>query len=244
MKKRNLTYWRRRLARVLRIPIILKAGIRLNIHKVNSVVVLESLCKGLYESQEIDSLRTLVKASDRVLELGTGLGYVTCHAARLAHQGKVLSFEANRDLLSLAEENLRLNRVQNAEVRNAVLGAEEGTVDFFVSEHFWASSLTPEKRWEKVSVNALSWKDVLNEFDPTVIIMDIEGGEYELLQHILKEPNQSLDRMSIEFHKSPNPETLFAEFDLTGWETNFDRERLINRLRERHETVVFTRKTG
>ena len=50
--------------------------------------------------------------------------------------------------------------------------------------------------------------------------------------------------MSIEFHKSPNPETRFAEFDLTGWETNFDLGSLMNRLREIHEMVVFTRNTG
>ena len=58
-----------------------------------------------------------VKPSDKVMEIGTGSGYM---AALLAHQAaSVLSFEINPELAQQARVNLQTAGIHNAEVRQA-----------------------------------------------------------------------------------------------------------------------------
>ena len=58
-----------------------------------------------------------VHASDRFLDLGCGYGVVGVVAARLAHPGQVTMVDINQRAIGLARENLRLNRVTNAEAK-------------------------------------------------------------------------------------------------------------------------------
>lgn len=58
-----------------------------------------------------------IKPTDRVLEIGTGSGYM---AALLAHRAeRVVSLEINAELAEMARENLRDAGIQNADVRQA-----------------------------------------------------------------------------------------------------------------------------
>ena len=70
-----------------------------------------------------------------MLELGTGLAYISCLAAKYAHRGRVLSYEANPEMVALANETIQLNAIENVEVRNGIIGIETGHVQFYVSKH-------------------------------------------------------------------------------------------------------------
>ena len=63
----------------------------------------------------IESLQ--VGEADRVLDLGCGYGPVGIVAAHLAPRGHVVLVDINERAVRLARENLVLNAVQNAEVR-------------------------------------------------------------------------------------------------------------------------------
>ncbi|MCF8159933.1 MAG: protein-L-isoaspartate O-methyltransferase [Polaromonas sp.] len=64
-----------------------------------------------------------VKATDKVLEIGTGSGYMT---ALLAHQAqRVISLEINPEIADMARANLQRAGIHNAEVRQ--LDASKGT---------------------------------------------------------------------------------------------------------------------
>jgi protein-L-isoaspartate(D-aspartate) O-methyltransferase len=67
-----------------------------------------------------------VKATDKVLEIGTGSGYMT---ALLAHQAqRVISLEINPEIADLARANLQRAGIHNAEVL-AVDGAKGTPAD-------------------------------------------------------------------------------------------------------------------
>jgi 16S rRNA (guanine1207-N2)-methyltransferase len=66
----------------------------------------------------IENLR--VGGTDRVLDLGCGWGAVGVAAAKAAPQGHVVLTDVNRRAVRLARENVRRNRVPNAEVRAGV----------------------------------------------------------------------------------------------------------------------------
>jgi len=64
-----------------------------------------------------------VQPTDKVLEIGTGTGYMTALLARMAQ--RVLSLEINAELVELARANLQRAGITNVEVRHAdgALGA-------------------------------------------------------------------------------------------------------------------------
>jgi len=122
-----------------------------------------------------------------VLEVGAGIGLVGAVIARNAGPKRVLSFEANPELIpvirTLYSENGLTDRIS---VRNAVLfaGAERPTtVPFYLHKSYLGSSLShPGKKLRKtVEVPTHDFASVCAGLDPTVLVMDIEGGELDLL---------------------------------------------------------------
>jgi len=104
VSSRSRRLWMRRL----RIPLTLRGGVKINSHRIQSQWIADSLIKGRYEFDEASSLDALIQPDDRILELGSGLGYVACLAGKKAHRGQVLSFEANPKMVDLAKETVQL----------------------------------------------------------------------------------------------------------------------------------------
>ncbi|QFT01066.1 hypothetical protein FIV06_26795 [Labrenzia sp. THAF191b] len=173
----------------------------LNDEVILSERVRESITAGRYEGNEANEVEKLIKNGDRILELGAGLGFISTIAARHPLVESVLSFEADPRLIGYIKKVHELNNVEKAEIRNAVLTVDPSLdeLPFFVREHFWGSSLSENQGEyiEKHQVKAISINKIVEEFRPTFIVCDIEGGELDLL------PNMNLfgvTRVLVEIH--------------------------------------------
>ena len=79
------------------------------------------------------------------------------------------------------QRTFQLNGVQPNLVMAAV-GVTAGTTTFHVSQDFWASSTLPGRsRRKSVSVPVRSLNVEIARFRPTILIIDIEGGEVEVV---------------------------------------------------------------
>ena len=143
-------------------------------------LVRNAMYRSIYEDVELHILREKVRPSDRVLEVGSGLGVVTTALAKIVGDDALKSYEANPDLIGVARSTATRNDQRPAFV-NAVLGDTIGTATFYVHEHFWTSSLAPTPGARSVEVPALSFDEELRAFAPSVLVLDIEGGEVDLL---------------------------------------------------------------
>ncbi len=156
-----------------------------------------------YEGQEIKGALHVVQESDRVLEVGAGIGVVSGVVALNAKPEKVLSFEANPALVPTIQMLHKINGLEGrVELRNQVLYAGEGrpeTMPFYVHESYLGSSLIERKgrSAQTVDVPTVAMEEVIAELNPTVLIMDIEGGELALLEVMPLDPFRAI---VIEFH--------------------------------------------
>ncbi len=186
----------------------LKPNIRFRgIEIPSSPYLTELRCKriveGRYEAEEITGALAVVRPGDRVLEMGAGLGVVGAVVAANAKPQAVLSFEANPDLVPHIRSLHALNGLQDrVEIRNQVLmsGSDRPeTRRFHIRNSFLGSSLVdPENRPTRtVEVPTASFDEVLREFRPDVLIMDIEGGELEFLS---RAELHGIRAVVIEFH--------------------------------------------
>lgn len=143
--------------------------------------------RGKYEQGEVELMRAILRSGDRLLELGAGLGVVSSTAAQVEGVERILSVEADPQLIPLIEETWRLNGIQNAEIQNGVAMAKTGApVNFYVRPNFWASSMEPDSRpYSHIEeVPSAGMDTLIDTFRPTVLSCDIEGGELGLLDEV------------------------------------------------------------
>lgn len=156
-----------------------------------------------YEGQEMAGALHVVRPEDVVLEIGAGIGLVGAVIAVNAKPRAVHSYEANPELIPAIEALYAANGLQDRiSVRNAVLvSAPErpDSVTFHVHSSYLGSSLIePSGRKSRaVEVSTESFSEVCERVRPTVLVMDIEGGELEILRHA---DLSGFRAMVLEFH--------------------------------------------
>jgi hypothetical protein len=68
-------------------------------------------------------------------------------------------------------------------VTQALLGEGDGERDFFVEPDYWASSLVRRSAESRcVRIPQIDFNAELRRVAPSFLIVDVEGGEYELLR--------------------------------------------------------------
>lgn len=155
-----------------------------------------SIYEERYERTEAALALSALKPGDSVLELGTGIGFISAilclHGARVVH-----TFDPSPAVERRAAETFRSNGVTPEHYR-CVLGAGNGTTKFHLSDEFWASStLRPEQHADTIEVEVRSFNEFVNKHTPNFLVCDIEGGERELLEYA---DLSSFDRIIMEVH--------------------------------------------
>lgn len=144
-----------------------------------------TLAAGRYERRERELANRIIRNGDVVLELGAGLGFIGACLRRYSGAGKIISIEANPRLIPYIRRVHSLNGIEEVEVLHGVVVPDRGapaTIPFYCRRDFWASSLDGTTPFEReVEVTSFVLSDILANHQPDVLVMDIEGGELELL---------------------------------------------------------------
>lgn len=183
--------------------------------------VLRFIDNGEYETGEIEIIKATLEEGDTVLELGTGLGFISAYCAKKIGSSNVHTFEANPFLEKNISALHNKNKVSPS-VHFAILGESDGEVPFYVDKKsFLRSSLfNPGNDPDKVAVTIVrsSLNKVISEIKPTYLIMDIEGGEAEIMRII---DFQTIRKIQFELHPdvigSENVNTIFSRLAESGF---------------------------
>ena len=174
-------------------------GIMLPLGKHLSDNLVEALFAGGYEKAELRTIMSKLDSADVVMEIGSGLGLVSSYCAKKIGSKNVFAYEANPGLEPVILSAYGLNEVSPS-LKICLLSDTEGDQSFYVERDFWKSSMI------RSSVDAKEIripKRILNEeikrINPTFLIMDIEGGEYELFQYM---DLGSIKKIAVELHTS------------------------------------------
>lgn len=164
---------------------------------------IERLNAGRYEGQEILGVLSTVSEKDRVLELGAGIGVVGAVAAHNRKPQRVLSFEANPALIGTINNLYAMNGLTDriSVINEVLLSAPDRPkeISFHVQNSYLGSSLVAKsgRVTREVKVKTRDFEEVRQRFSPTILVMDIEGGELELLRHANLD---GIRAIVIEFH--------------------------------------------
>ncbi|UTW55280.1 50S ribosomal protein L11 methyltransferase [Kordiimonas sp. SCSIO 12610] len=152
-----------------------------------SLKILRSFIKGWYESAEVNLIKKVIKPDDRIIELGAGIGITAMVASNIVGD-KISTYELNPYLIEWARDNFRRNGF-NIPVNQVALMPESqinsDTVDFYVHDDFWSSSLTkPDVYTATLPTKVASVEKAISEQQANTLIVDIEGAEVDFFNHV------------------------------------------------------------
>ena len=157
-------------------------GIKMRIDRRMSPFQVNKLISGRHTREERRLLLHRLEPDDIVMELGGGIGMLAIACALKIGGDRVHSYEANPTLESLIRENYDLNQV-HPELKMCMLEEKAGSRTFHVSEHFSRSSAykPADDKTKAYEVPVEPLNDEISRIQPTVLIMDVQGSEGELL---------------------------------------------------------------
>ena len=181
-------------------PKIIKwRGLKIAVGDHMSQMAADCLFWQVYEDGEVAIVSHFLEAEDVVFEIGTGLGAVALVCSKKIGADRVHTYEANPALKPHIQRNFELNNLF-PESQICMLGEGVGEADFFASDDSFEFS-TAVKQIENTKVTKTPTKalnDELRRVDPTFLIVDIEGAEYELFR--ILDTFGRINKIAIEVH--------------------------------------------
>lgn len=150
-------------------------------HALITPDIAKEIYYGDYERKEAEIVTKRLEASDVVMEIGAGIGFLSAYCAKQIGSERVFAYDANPALMEIIDRTYEANGVQPS-IRNAMLGQGAGRARFFVEEEFWASTTVKEgtRNAQEIEVEQLDLNSEIARIRPSFLIVDIEGGETEL----------------------------------------------------------------
>ena len=119
--------------------VIEQSGVKLQLGNHLSAKVRQVLLDGEYEEKELSLLRMALAPGDKVMELGTGLGFLASFCAKQIGSERVVTYEGNPQMERHIRRNFALNGVAPTLIMSLV-GREAEERAFHLNRESWCSS--------------------------------------------------------------------------------------------------------
>lgn len=168
---------------------------------------------GWYEIDEMKALKLNLLPDDRFLEVGGGMGYIAALSARRVGASQVTTVEANPEMVPIIRQNLVANGFPEVDIRHGVVVAEKTQeyAEFFLPRSFWAASLNPKGlngSPKSIQVPTLSMTELIEEIQPTFLMIDVEGAESDFFMSQLP---AALRVIVLELHQDKYPRHVIRD---------------------------------
>lgn len=145
---------------------------------------------GTYELPTTNFVRRFLKTGDVVLDVGANIGYMSLFFRQcVGTNGKVYAFEPEHQNYQALLANIALNNAQNIIAqRQAATDVEKTLKLYLAQDNFGAHSTvfndeTLTEKYEEIQGTPLDTFVQKNQLDKIALVkIDVEGGEYEVLQ--------------------------------------------------------------
>ena len=210
---------KRKFRKGLRVKTVTIDGIRV---VSDMAFVTKEIRNALYKEQYEDGELALVSAAigprDRVLEIGAGIGLISMACAKRCGAENLISYEANPGLEAVIRKNQALNGLY-PELRMRAVAVTAGETKFYFNDNIFSSSLVDRDFGGEAVVHCDCFADVIAEFKPTAMVIDVEGAEVDLIPSV---DLSGVEKIIIELHPhivgQEKIDALIAHFLAEGFE--------------------------
>lgn len=162
---------------------------------------------GINEPGLVNGLQQLIKKNDIIYDIGAHIGYITILCADLVtDSGQIHCFELMPATAEKLQKTIGLNGLKNCSIHTIGLSNQQGKSTIELGDTYMGSldSLASKKSDKQIQTCCITTLDSYVQeqamVQPTLIKMDIEGGEVQALEGAKELLNNSIPLLTIEFH--------------------------------------------
>jgi FkbM family methyltransferase len=154
-----------------------------------------------YEKNEIDLIEKHIDPTTPVIELGAGLGVVSCVISSIAHGTDHIAVEPSSESVEVLQHQREINNMQ-FDIVNACYHPTKRNVEFDVSDKLTRRKVSSDNSSPTKPKEALSLEVLANSFkQPRFnLVCDIEGMEWKLIDQEDSILSGRCNRMVVEIH--------------------------------------------
>jgi len=167
---------------------------------------------GLHEFEDMAFLLHFLTPQDAFFDVGANAGSYTLLASGISN-AKTIAIEASSTTAALTAKNIELNQLQNKVILiHAAAGATAGKLNFSKNEDTTNHVVPDNEKTEAETINLITVDSLSVENNPSLIKIDVEGFETE----VLKGMNVTL--------KQPTLKAIIIELNGSGSRYGFNEE--------------------
>jgi FkbM family methyltransferase len=187
----------------------------------------KDLWLGTYEPDLAAEIRHLARAGGVVYDLGANVGYTALLLAQaVGAEGRVIAFEPLPSNVGRLKQAVSLNRLESTiEIVEAAAGEADGPGEFRIHASGSMGRLeegAPEPGGvDKILVDVIRLDSFVygqHRPAPTLIKVDLEGGEAAAIRGMVRVLNEARPVMLIELHGAAATTEVFAELQRAGYQ--------------------------
>lgn len=154
-----------------------------------------------YEKDEMEAIDEYLLNSYNLIDLGASTGFLTVYAINQAEDSiRAVAIEANPELIPLLKKTRKINDV-DFDIVDSAYHSTKNAIEFYQHDLIVGGSIQRETE-KSVSVSAVSIREIIEKYElkRPALIVDIEGGEANLLNNELDTLEKNCPILIIEFH--------------------------------------------
>lgn len=181
-----------------------------------------SVESGLDETAVIAMLPEIIESDSVVYDLGANIGLYSRRFLDIAKNGYVYCFEPNPVAMHYLAHNLTLMGASNYLIMPLAISDHSGTIDLVLNpdNHTLGTSFF-QKRGIRIHVSAISLDEAIERYGlraPTVVKMDIEGGEVVAIKGMLKTLANYRPKVIFELHGREAAQDTLKHVEGYSWQ--------------------------
>jgi FkbM family methyltransferase len=164
------------------------------------VITRGMITTGMYEKQESRLLKEWLPSGCAIVELGAGIGYLSCLSNQHAEPCVHVVAEPNPNLIPTLQEHRRINDC-SFEVIEKAYHPDRESVSLNLQGSYMLGSIHRETD-NSIEVEAISLEQIIDLYDLSefTLIADIEGAEKELIRDETHLLSKYCSHIVIEYH--------------------------------------------
>jgi FkbM family methyltransferase len=146
--------------------------------------------------------KIIQNAKNFIVDAGAHAGFFTIYARGLNPLVKIIALEPEPANLEALEKHLKINNIENVEVLDKALAGKSGRRNLLISPDSHNHSLVDKADGlPHIVVDTISIAESLNR-SISLLKMDIEGGEFEIIENLDRETAEKIGAIILEYHDS------------------------------------------
>jgi FkbM family methyltransferase len=137
-----------------------------------------------------------------IIDIGSNIGLSILYFKKLYPLSTIVGFEPDPEIFAILLKNLKEFEAAKVNVYNSAAWKFDGELSFY-SEGALSGSLYKIENSKAIKVPALDINKFISERDIDFLKIDVEGAEYDILNHI-KKHLKKVKRIFVEYHDKKN----------------------------------------